>query len=811
MPMSLAPHRLAATVLVVALALTLLPAAAPAGAVPPIGTGPQRACARGAFCAGAASADITPPVTSPQFAYTFRHCAVATAAETASHANGLEDHLEEGQAWLLGGGPSCAASKAGPDTDLYAKTWPPSEGTYGRLLANAFVLDDGKGRRVAIVQADLGGIPGELHTAVGKKVAAAGVTRDTLMISATHTHGSVGGIWQSQGYALLGGDAYDPRVFEAVADGIATAVIEAAERLRPARLAVGFGTITNANGNRRTDQWRFNPEAKAGLDTPDAHRLSVIRIDTTDGVPLGAITNFTNHGVIHGTFNYFLSGDNQGQTTRQVARGIRAAAEAQGVEFPKDWEVVDTLLNGPAGDITPRSDHGGWTYEAYGYDAGVDNAPPFQQFARFENAGSRQTPEALRVWAELADDLTDDVTLDSRADFVCFCGQAVGDDPYDPYDRGEFVPANDDPNYFATSVEAILGNDDGAAAARTVFPSHHKQTPRIVGGPGTTPYTTRLQLVRINDLALVTMPGEPTIQMGRRIERSVLAAAGGLFEHAVVVGLANDYASYMATIQEFEAHRYEGSFSLFGQQTGNLLKERLVQLTELLRDGAPVAPCTRARACLEPVDTTQLAADPVALAPDALVGQVLTQPTDVERFVGTSFAWTGGSASAEWSPDDPVVELQRRQGKRWLRVTSDLDPELPLRYRKQHGTSRWTAYMDPTVDWPTGTYRFSLTGHATGPAGARNAYELTSAEFAVTPSGALTIARNEDDSFSVVHPAPDALANFRYRERVARTATVNGVHGATFTLAPGETLEVPAGGIVDAYGNTNREPVSVTG
>ena len=791
-------------------ALLLAPAARAAKDDKPKAEKPR--CGAGLFCAGAATGDITPPVTSPQFAYTFRNCATATAVEIGSHANGFQDHVEEGQAWLLQGGPSCAASKAAPGTDLYNKTWPPSEGTYGRLQANAFVLDDGKGQRVAIVQADLGGIPGQLHTYVAKRVEALGIDRAHLLISATHTHGGPGGIFQDLGYAAAGGDEYDPRIFEAVSSGVVTAIERAAARMTPARLAAGFGTITDANHNRRRDAWKLNPENALGIDTADAERLTVIRVDTSKGLPLGVITNFANHGVLHGTFNYWLSGDNQATTTRRVAAGIAAAAQADGIKLPRGWRVVDALTNGAPGDITPDGDDGGWNWDTYGHDDGLDNPAPFKQFAEFENAGMLQAPEALRVWRELEDDLTSDVTLDARLDFVCFCGQEVGDDPHDHFDRGEHEPEHDDPAYHAISREAILGADDGSTFPTTVFPSHHRETPRLIAHYPAAPQTTRVQIVRINDLGLASMPGEPTIQMGRRIERSVKAAGQGLFDEVITVGLANDYASYMATIQEYEAYLYEGGFSLWGQQTGNLLKERLVQIADAMREGRDLGPCTEDRGCMEPPDTSDLAMSPARLTPDIDVGTVEAHPDDVERFRGTSFAWVGGGPSAEWSPNDPLVELQRKVGRKWRTVSSDLDPEVPVHYKKYQGLSHWRAFFDPTKDWEPGTYRFHVTGRGATGAMTTEPYVLDSEPFTVKPSTALTIVQSKDDgSFSVVHPAPDPVANYRYRERVASTAKVNGTYPATFTLPKGQTLVVPPGGIVDAWGNTNGEPITLTG
>ena len=70
----------------------------------------------------------------------------------------------------------------------------------------------------------------------------------------------------------------------------------------------------------------------------------------------------------------------------------------------------------------------------------MEVAPPFGQFAKMENGGDRQTPEALRLWRDLGSKLTSDVTLDARMDFVCWCGQGVENDPYDPYDDPAYDP-----------------------------------------------------------------------------------------------------------------------------------------------------------------------------------------------------------------------------------------------------------------------------------------------------------------------------------------------------------------------------------
>ena len=87
-----------------------------------------------------------------------------------------------------------------------------------------------------------------------------GQTGEGLLLSATHTHASTGPIWplDSNGYALLGGDAFDPRIFELTATGIADAIIEANGNLTPARLGVGSSGLYNASNNRSFEAFLNN-------------------------------------------------------------------------------------------------------------------------------------------------------------------------------------------------------------------------------------------------------------------------------------------------------------------------------------------------------------------------------------------------------------------------------------------------------------------------------------------------------------------------------------------------------------------------
>ena len=631
-------------------------------------------------------------------------------------------------------------------------------------------------------------------------------------------------MWQNGGYAALGGDEYDPRVFYAVANGLVTAITNAVHRLTPAKIGVEVGEIRGANHNRRGSAWNLNPEAKNGSgDTQNAYRFVAMRVDTLAGVPLGLITNFSNHGVIVETFNYYLNGDQASETTRSVSAAIRAAAVADGVKFPADWQVVDALTNGAQGDITPEADNAGWNYDAYGYDGSLDRSPPFGQFAKMENGGDRQTPEALRLWRDLGSKLTSDVTLDARMDFVCWCGQGVENDPFDPYDDPAYDPiascgaaehdrrrpvvpldlARGDPRHRRRGLlpdDGLPGSPPRAAAhrghgsgepARRARAGHPHQRHRAGGG------------------ARASRRSRWAVGSSARSRPQPTACRPGLFKDVFAVGLANDYMSYMATTQEYEAYQYEGSFSLFGQQTGNALKQRLLHLGQLLASGTPVEPCTLERNCIEPPPTTELAVKPVATTPDILAGTTQSQPSDVQRFTGTTFSWIGGGPSAEWIQNDPMVELQRQSGTSWQTVATDLDSTVPVHYDKCGAENHWTAYTDPTVDATPGTYRFHVTGHSALAPGQVTPYTLDSATFTVQPYTYLTVVKDGDGVFHVANPAPDPLANYRYRPRYDATATVAGV-GATFTVPVGQTRTIAPGQITDAFGNTNTQTITVT-
>src|SRR3954454_6274411 len=252
--------------------------------------------------AGAAAADITAPVGTPMFAYTAR----------SMLAN--PTHL-----------PEAAQLVADPDTNLYAKSFVPSKGIHTRIKARALVLQDGA-TKLALVQADLGGLPYALTQSVLSRITGTGIDGDHLLLSATHTHSSTGPIWPADnlGYAGLGGDFFDPRIFELTAKGIADAIIAADKAREPARLGTATVKVTNASRNRESEMYAKDPDRTPETVNQD---MTVLRADGRDGRPLALWSNFAIHGTNFGDGNLDFSGDNMAVTERLVERATGGAID----------------------------------------------------------------------------------------------------------------------------------------------------------------------------------------------------------------------------------------------------------------------------------------------------------------------------------------------------------------------------------------------------------------------------------------------------------------------------------------------------
>ncbi|MEN3284517.1 MAG: hypothetical protein V7607_5657 [Solirubrobacteraceae bacterium] len=190
-----------------------------------------------------------------------------------------------------------------------------ADSVHDPLFARALVLESGA-ERIALCSLDLCYVSEDVVARARERLSLSGaVPPNSLFIAATHTHSGPHdvdrGCW--------------PDGLEAMVE---QAVLEASERLVPARIGAGWGTVSGESINRRR------------LEDPVDPALVAIRVDDRDGHPLGVVYGFGCHPVVLGPVNREVSGDWPG-------------AASQLLETQLGGDAVALFLQGASGDVNP--------------------------------------------------------------------------------------------------------------------------------------------------------------------------------------------------------------------------------------------------------------------------------------------------------------------------------------------------------------------------------------------------------------------------------------------------------------------------
>ena len=200
-----------------------------------------------------------------------------------------------------------------------AQTHVESGGIHYRLVAGALVLSDGE-REFCFVDID-GIVAGSFVSAMRKQIEAkTGIPCKHIHVGVAHTHA---------GPALKRTHKNKPehvdavaRWYEGVIDKAVGAAWTAQQRLEPAHIGGGKGSCA-INVNRRYrakgDQPEgvgMNPEGFADRD------VIVARIDNAEGKPLAVIVNYQCHGTVLAWENTFVSPDYPGFVRKAVEDAI---------------------------------------------------------------------------------------------------------------------------------------------------------------------------------------------------------------------------------------------------------------------------------------------------------------------------------------------------------------------------------------------------------------------------------------------------------------------------------------------------------
>ncbi|MFL5911180.1 MAG: neutral/alkaline non-lysosomal ceramidase N-terminal domain-containing protein, partial [Gaiellaceae bacterium] len=562
----------------------------------------------------------------------------------------------------------------------------------------------------------------------------------------------------------------------------------------------------------------MDPLGRLHTIDPDAN---VLRVDRRIGkryVPVGMWSTFANHGTVNKFQFDVFNEDHHGAAIRLSEQAMRRDGRV-----PAGQDVVTAYGNSDEGDMS----------------SGLVRSGP----AAAEWVGEQEANAFLYAWRQAGRHMQSSPAMDRRWTRMCFCGQ---DTPAGPVaDKGAFGMAE------------FTGSEEGRGPLFDItrqpfegdaLPIGGSHVPVVsdttgVGGPQgdksqapiplDIPKAVPLMTLRIGDRMIASIPGEMTEDMGRRVRAAVTDAARGSGVTATVIsGLANEYADYFTTPEEYDAQHYEGAATVYGRASSVALEQVLVQLAGAMAGGKP-APAAY------PFDPENgVNADAQPFSSGAASGSPQAQPpASAPRLSHPSFAWHGGERGYDRPVGSPFVLVQRlvtvrvatrpKKGKRhrrvkrrtvrrWQTVDSDLGLNILWTVDKD---GLYRAEWEVPLDAPTGSYRFVIQA---------NHYKLTSSTFQVIPSHSLTLTRVPNgvqlhyppaqQHELVGDPPGDVSADLTYRPDTATTGRgaflVNG-NPRTAYARPDGVFQVPApagsqvvispGSVQDRWGNANGD------
>jgi neutral ceramidase len=664
-------------------------------------------------------------------------------------------------------------------TGYYMQGWVRSDavlrGVHTRIEARAIVLRRGS-QKLALVAEDLNGIAGGVVQEAAKRLAGRGFSESNIIVSASHTHAAPSGYYPFGTYDTVfmststptqqnATGAIDPQLYAFEIRQLVLAITRADDDLAPGKVGWSTVQLTGLTANRSLEAHladhgitkavgtgKVTDDPKGYVDTIDPE-VQVLRVDKLGVGPVGIWSTFADHGTVNKYQFGVYNADHHGSATRVVEQEIRALGHV-----PAGQDVVNAYGNTDEGDQS----------------AGLTRSGP----AAADAVGRVEAAKMLAAWKDAGKRLTDAPELGTRWTRLCFCGQDTADGPvsktatpglplFTGSEEGRGPLYDVTHQSFEGRTSPVIDPVDPAQGHKVVVPTG------LAGG--STPTAVPLTVARVGERLIATIPGEMTVDMGRRVRGAVdLTASGHGIKAVQLSGLANEYLSYFTSPQEYDAQHYEGGSTMYGRTSSVLLLQQLQVLTQDLLTG------TAAPAPDGEDPTNGVAATGAPFGTGATSATATSQPTGVQRLQRARFGWQGG-----------VKGLDMRLGKAFVSIervghgTAADDLGLQVLWRvddKGVYAAEWEVPRDAAV----GSYRFVVTA---------NHYRLASQAFRVTPATTLSVQGR-----AVRYP--DAVVNV---DLTARPALADGavLKAVGTTVAPGAAR--------DRYGNCNGASASTTG
>jgi neutral ceramidase len=612
-------------------------------------------------------------------------------------------------------------------------------GVHTRLHARAFVVEADDSSRLAFVIADLCSVFGGLREAVLQRLARTLPGRyrdDNLMVMATHTHSGPGGVSHHDLYNIttLG---FDRANFDAIVDGIASAV-EAADRSRvPGRVTFAKGELLGASINRSVVAHRLNPES--ATEAHDTNKENVLlSFETSNGRKLGLLDWFPVHATSMSKHNRLMSSDNKGHAAILMERergGGFVAGFAQSNEGDSSPNIfLGTPEEKSLSDEEKTARLGRLQYE---HTRGLLESAEALDVRAVRTAHVRLHMPSYEV-APAFTGLAAPAKLCAPGLGYSFAAGADDGPSGLPYLKEGMKQGDALPN--AALLEPIAWPIRLAIGASQGDQRCHFPKPVLFAAGADREFLPEwmpFQIFVLGPVAVAGVPSEMTTVAGLRLRRLLAERLRGQgVEHVVIGGLANDYSNYVTTPEEYSSQQYEGASTLYGPNTLPAYLQIFTALADSLDGGrAPASsPLPARRGPL--VDLMQ----PFpwdGKAPWEKVGQVLVQPeSSYSPGETVEFAVRSGHADRVLAAKKSLYSIEKKLGSAWVQVASDDEPNASVKWKRENpicfNCSRLSVSWRLPAGQGAGEYRIVHEGQwLGGPAGGPEAYRSESRPFLV--------------------------------------------------------------------------------
>lgn len=620
----------------------------------------------------------------------------------------------------------------------YASLTQKTAGIHQRLRARAFIVQDAETQKSAvIVITDTGLVTQAVHQAVLKKLASrygTAYNEQNVLISATHTHAGPGGYSHYVLYniTILG---FQQRTFNAIVDGIVEAIDQAHSSRAPGDILLSQGELTNASVNRSATAFRLNPAADRAAFPLEIDPLMSVLTFRQGGKAKGALSLFPTHGTSMTNTNKLISGDNKGYAAYHWEH------DHAGVNYESDKApFVAAFGQTNPGDMSPN------------LNLKPGSGPTEDEFENTRLIGLRQASKAMTLSGQATLPLSGPLdfrmryvdmsqvvvsgahTPDGKTHTTCPAALgasfAAGSEEDGP---GPGVAHESQPNPFLAAVGGLVFSPSAALKAC----QGAKEVVIPVGEIRPTPWAPEvvpLQIVRLGQLYLATIPAEPTVMSGYRIRRQLANTLGVDIKQVLVIGYTNAYTHYVTTPEEYSLQSYEGGSTLFGPYTQPAYQQELDQLAADMVAGRPTVNTLAPRdlSCCQANYQTGVLMDAPALG--RKFGSVIkdVQPR-YSRGQLVEVRFQTGHPKNNLRRNGSFLYVQRLLNGAWVNVANDGDWSTKYRWVRVFG-----AESAADISWAIpdnaapGTYRIVHQGDAKSLTGAIKPFTGLSGVFEVT-------------------------------------------------------------------------------